>query len=161
MTALVPIIMGSRSDLDHAKKIADALTGYGIDWEMHVASAHKAPAFLLQLLSTYEADPRPKVYVTIAGRSNALSALVDTQVAAPVLACPPMSDAFGGGDIFSSLRIPSGVAPAVILDPAGAALVAAKIIGLSYAAVREKIVQQHQQMVERVLQEDSSLRQDA
>jgi phosphoribosylaminoimidazole carboxylase PurE protein len=158
MTALVPIIMGSKSDLDHARKIADALTGYGIDYEMRVASAHKAPAYLLQLLSAYEGNRRPKVYITIAGRSNALSALVDTQVAAPVLACPPMSDSFGGADIFSSLRMPSGVAPAVILDPAGAALIAAKILGLIEPDIQQKIIQQHQQMVEKVMQEDGSLK---
>jgi 5-(carboxyamino)imidazole ribonucleotide mutase/phosphoribosylaminoimidazole-succinocarboxamide synthase len=127
---------------------------------MHVASAHKAPAFLLQILSAYEADPRPKVYVTIAGRSNALSALVDTQVSAPVLACPPLSDTFGGADIFSSLRMPGGVAPAVVLDPAGAALVAAKILGLSDPTIREQIVQQHRDMVEKVLQEDKSLQKE-
>jgi 5-(carboxyamino)imidazole ribonucleotide mutase/phosphoribosylaminoimidazole-succinocarboxamide synthase len=161
MTPLVPIIMGSASDLEHAKKIAAALTGYGIDYDMHVASAHKAPAYLLQLLSSYEGNGRPKVYITIAGRSNALSALVDTQVAAPVLACPPTSDSFGGADIFSSLRMPSGVAPAVILDPAGAALVAAKILGLIEPAIQQKIVAQHQQMVEKVMQEDESLKQKA
>jgi 5-(carboxyamino)imidazole ribonucleotide mutase/phosphoribosylaminoimidazole-succinocarboxamide synthase len=94
---------------------------------------------LLQILEKYEADLRPKVYMTIAGRSNALSGMVDAQVSAPVIACPPLSDAFGGADIFSSLRMPSGVAPAVILDAEGAALLAAKIFGLADIAVRQKI----------------------
>ena len=69
-----------------------------------MASAHKTPAVLLQILEKSEADPRPKVYMTIAGRSNALSGMVDAQVSSPVIACPPLSDAFGGADIFSSLR---------------------------------------------------------
>src|SRR5512137_610186 len=120
---LVPILMGSRADLAHAQAIAETLDKLGI------ASAHKTPGHLLALLAAYEADPRPKVYITIAGRSNALSGLVDAQVATPVIACPPMAEAFGGADIFSSLRMPSGVAPAVVLDPAGAALLAAKILG--------------------------------
>ena len=73
--------------------------------------------------------------------------MVDAQVSAPVIACPPLSDAFGGADIFSSLRMPSGVAPAVILDAEGAALFAAKIFGLTDAAVREKVAALQKQNV--------------
>jgi 5-(carboxyamino)imidazole ribonucleotide mutase/phosphoribosylaminoimidazole-succinocarboxamide synthase len=152
--------MGSRSDLKHAQTIADALAQFGVDSEMHIASAHKIPAHLLKLLEQYEADPREKVYVTIAGRSNALSGMVDAQVAAPVIACPPLSDSFGGADIFSSLRMPSGVAPAVILDPAGAALLAAKIFGLTDPTIRQKVAQLQAQNSERLLQDDAGLRPD-
>ena len=45
-----------------------------------------------------------------------------------MIACPPYSDRFAGADLYSSLRMPSGVAPAVVLEPAGAALLAAKIL---------------------------------
>ena len=82
------------------------------------------------MLAAYEQDPRPKVYITVAGRSNALSGFTDGAVSAPVIACPPPSEAFGGADIYSSLRMPSGIAPAVVLEPANAALLAAKILGL-------------------------------
>ena len=149
--------MGSRSDLKHAQTIADALAQFGIASEMHVASAHKIPAYLLKLLEQYEADPREKVYVTIAGRSNALSGMVDAQVAAPVIACPPLSDTFGGADIYSSLRMPSGVAPAVILDPAGAALFAAKIFGLTDPVICQKVAEVHAKNSKRLLQDDADL----
>ena len=131
--------MGSRSDFKHAQMIAAALAKFGIESQIRVASAHKTPAVLLQILETYEADPRPKVYITIAGRSNALSGMVDAQVSAPVIACPPLSDAFGGADIFSSLRMPSGVAPAVILDAEGAALIRGENLrlGETQACVRK------------------------
>lgn len=151
--------MGSRSDHDHAQKITEALARFGIDWEIRVASAHKTPAYLLQVIASYEADPRPKVYITIAGRSNALSGMVDAQVSAPVIACPPPSDAFGGADIFSSLRMPSGVAPAVVLDPAGAALVAAKIFGLRDSTIQDRVKQQQQQLADHLVQEDNELQQ--
>ncbi len=139
MSAFVPILMGSRSDLKHAQTIVAALAKFGIESQIRVASAHKTPAVLLQILEAYEADPRQKVYITIAGRSNALSGMVDAQVSAPVIACPPLSETFGGADIFSSLRMPSGVAPAVILDAEGAALFAAKIFGLADPDLREQI----------------------
>ena len=156
--AFTPIIMGSRSDLSHGKKIADALASFGVDSEIRVASAHKAPEFLLGLLREYEADGRDKVYITVAGRSNALSALVDGQVAAPVIACPPYSDKFAGSDIFSSLRMPSGVAPAVVVDPGGAALVAAKVFGLKDPAIADRVRGMRQEMAAKIEADDAELR---
>lgn len=157
MQPFVPILLGSGADLPHARAIATALEDLGVAVEMRVASAHKTPAHLLALLEAYEADPRPKVYVTIAGRSNALSGFVDAQVSAPVIACPPLSEAFDGADIFSSLRMPGGVAPAVVLDPAGAALLAAKILGLVAPKVRERVTAAQEQAIERVLADDAGL----
>ena len=157
MTPIVPIIMGSKSDLKHGQAIADGLAGYGIPSEIRVASAHKAATFLLDLLNGYEGDGRPKVYITVAGRSNALSGLVDGNVAAPVIACPPYSDRFGGADVFSSLRMPSGIAPAVVLDPSGAALVAAKILGVSDPAIREAVAKAQQGWTETIVNDDKDL----
>jgi 5-(carboxyamino)imidazole ribonucleotide mutase len=157
--AFVPIIMGSRSDLDHAQAIVAGLETFGIPSEIRVASAHKAARYLLDLLAAYEDDPRPKVYITVAGRSNALSGMVDAHVSAPVIACPPYSDRFGGADLFSSLRMPSGVAPAVVLEPKGAALLAAKILSLADKTLAEQIRQAQQAATQQIITDDEALRQ--
>ena len=70
------------------------------------------------------------VYVTVAGRSNALSAFIDGNTSKPVIACPPYSDKFGGADILSSLRVPSGIGSVVTIEPEGAAIAAAKILAV-------------------------------
>jgi 5-(carboxyamino)imidazole ribonucleotide mutase len=155
---LAIIIIGSPSDEPLARKIAGALDGFGIPWEMRVASAHKVPLTVLDMLAAYEADPRAKVYITIAGRSNALSGLVDAQVSAPVIACPPYSTKFAGSDLFSSLRLPSGVAPAVILEPEGAALLAAKMLGLAEPELQQRIREMQEMQRKRLLETDASLR---
>ncbi len=160
MAGLVVIIMGSKSDLGHARAIAEGLEAFGIEHEMRVASAHKAARYLLDLLAAYEADPRPKVYITVAGRSNALSGMVDANVAAPVIACPPYSDRFGGADIFSSLRMPSGVAPAVVLEPKGAALLAAKVLSLADPSLRERISQAQKVATQQILDDDQALQRE-
>ena len=157
MKPLVPIIMGSKSDLDHGAAIAKALSSFGIECEIRVASAHKAAAYVLEALAAYETDPRPKVYVTVAGRSNALSGLVDGNVSAPVIACPPYSDRYGGADIYSSLRMPSGIAPAVILDPAGAALLAAKILGLGNETIQGAVRAAQQEATQIIIDDDRAL----
>lgn len=157
MSVLVLILMGSRSDLEHAQSAAKTLEELGVPFEMRIGSAHKTPGHVLDILRQYEADPRPKVYITIAGRSNALSGFVDAQVSAPVIACPPLSNAFGGADIFSSLRMPGGVAPAVVLEPAGAALLAAKILGQVDPAIKARVQGYQQAAIETVLQSDAAL----
>lgn len=156
--ALVPIIMGSRSDLEHAQAIEAGLNSFGLTSELRVASAHKAARYLLELLAEYEADPQPKVYITIAGRSNALSGMVDANVTAPVIACPPYSDRFGGSDLFSSLRMPSGVAPAVVLEPKGAALLATKILALSDPTLQKRVAQSQQAATRQIISDDSELK---
>jgi phosphoribosylaminoimidazole carboxylase PurE protein len=160
MNPLVPIIMGSKSDLAHGNAIASALTGFGVDSEIRVASAHKAAGYVLELLTTYEADPRPKVYITVAGRSNALSGLVDGNVASPVIACPPYSDRFGGADIYSSLRMPSGIAPVVVLEPAGAALAAAKMLGIADDQIRTAVVRARDNATQTIIDDDQALGRD-
>ena len=61
----------------------------------------------------------------------------------PVIACPPISENFGGADIFSSLRVPSGIGSVVTIEPEGAAIVAAKIFALEDEKIRE-IVKKYQ-----------------
>jgi len=152
---VVVIILGSPADAEIGKQIAQALDEYGIPSETRVASAHKVPRYLLDLLEKYEADPQPKVYITVAGRSNALSGMVDAQVAAPVIACPPYSERFGGADVYSSLRTPSGVAPAVVLEPDNAALLAAKMLGLADVSLCGKIRQAQARQRQRLIEADS------
>lgn len=139
MKPLLVVLMGSKSDLPFAKKVTEAALPFGFEVVMRVSSAHKTAAHALELLQQYESDPRPKVYVTIAGRSNALSGFTDGAVVAPVIACPPYSETFSGADIISSLRMPSGIAPAVVLEPANAALLAAKIISVADPEMREAV----------------------
>jgi len=133
----VVIIMGSKADLDWANKIVKTLDSFEIPNVTRIASAHKVPLKCYDLIKEYEKEN--VVFITIAGMSNALSGFADAQTYCPVIACPPYSDKFGGGDLFSSVRMPSGVAPLTILSPENAALAAAKIIGLSNPKTQEKI----------------------
>lgn len=154
---LVIILMGSKADMDHCMKISQACQQYGLEAVLRIASAHKTPEHALQILREYEADERQKVYITVAGRSNALSGFTDGSVSAPVIACPPSSDSFGGADVFSSLRMPSGIAPAVVLEPANAALLAAKIFGVANAEVREQVRVSQKRAAEKIVEDDASV----
>ncbi len=155
--SLLVILMGSRADEDHCHRIADAARSFGLDTVLRVGSAHKTAEHVLNILAEYKADPRPKVYITVAGRSNALSGFTDGAVSDPVIACPPPSDAFGGVDVFSSLRMPSGISPAVVLEPVNAALLAAKILGLVDPAVREAVALFQRKQADKITDDDAAL----
>src|SRR2546421_10083006 len=144
MAAQVIIIMGSKGDQPHAQAVVKTLKALEISYQMRVCSAHKATQSLLEMLQTYEQNG-PLVYITIAGRSNALSAVVDANTVFPVIACPPYSDRFGGMDVLSSLRLPSGIASPTILEPEGAALLAAKILALADKQLKQPIATYPQQ----------------
>ncbi len=136
MNPLVVILMGSSSDRDHCAKIAGILTKLEVDHVQRIGSAHKTPEHVLAIIDEYESAERPVVWVTIAGRSNALSAFVDAKVLSPVISCPPLSMP---EDVWSSLRMPSDVAPLVVLDPANAGLAAAKIVALHDPELRRRL----------------------
>ncbi|MEN6478443.1 MAG: AIR carboxylase family protein [Anaerolineales bacterium] len=153
----VVVLMGSRSDLDHVTHITDQLDAWSIPWERHVASAHKSVRYLLRLIEAYNELSEPIVFVAVAGRSNALAGMLDANTTWPVITCPPVSSSFGGADIFSSLRMPTGVAPMVVLEPQGAALAAAKILAMHDVALRARLVAYQEQLTQEVIRADQSV----
>ena len=123
------IIMGSTSDEHHAKKITDKLDDYGIQWEQHAASAHKDPRKVLDILDSNK-NEKALVYITIAGRSNALSGFVAANSEFPTLACPPFSDKTDMlVNIHSTLQMPSNTPVLTVLDPGNCALAVKRIFG--------------------------------
>jgi len=154
----VIIIMGSKSDLEFADRIAKALREFGVPFETRIASAHKTPEKVISILTENERKNEPIVYITVAGRSNALSGMVDANTRYPVIACPPYSEKFAGADVFSSLRMPSGVAPVVVLEPEAAALAAVKILSLVDTTLAGKIAEYQKRMKERLEREDEEVR---
>jgi 5-(carboxyamino)imidazole ribonucleotide mutase len=117
----VVIIMGSTSDEPHAKKITDNLDAMSIEWEQHAASAHKQPLEVLKILED-NANEESLVYVTIAGRSNALSGFVGANSGFPTIACPPFVDKTDMlVNIHSTLQMPSKTPVLTVLDPGNCA----------------------------------------
>ena len=123
------IIMGSTSDEHHAKKITDKLAAFGIHWEQHAASAHKDPRKVLDIIDANK-NEKDLIYITIAGRSNALSGFVADNSEFPTLACPPFSDKTDMlVNIHSTLQMPSNTPVLTVLDPGNCALAVKRIFG--------------------------------
>ncbi|MBA3451294.1 MAG: AIR carboxylase family protein [Chloroflexia bacterium] len=151
------ILLGSKSDHEHRAVIARGLDRYGVTHETRVASAHRVTRYLLEMLDAYERDSQPRVYITVAGRSNALSGVVDANTRHPVIACPPYSDRFGGMDLLSTVRMPGGVAPMLVLEPESAALAAAKILAIGDPAIGGRIAAWYKDFREQAMADDHAI----
>lgn len=125
----VVVLYGSPKDEGFINKLCYDLNKFNIEYSRYEASAHKKPELLLKVLKKYE--DQKLVWITVAGRSNALSGVVAAQSQKPCIACPPFQDKL---DIFtninSSLQMPSNVPVMTVLDPYNAVLSANKILEL-------------------------------
>lgn len=154
--AKVVIIMGSKGDLEHSKKITGVLGKLGVEYVLRIASAHKIPLKVMEILKEYEKED--VVFITVAGRSNALSGFVDANTTKPVIACPPYSEKFSGADLFSSIRMPSGVCPLLILEPEEAGLAAVKILAVKDRGLEDKIKKYQEEKQKELEKADEEVR---
>jgi 5-(carboxyamino)imidazole ribonucleotide mutase len=139
---LIPILIGSKSDEDHARKIAEYIAEYGVKTELYVCSAHKVPELVLNIVNDFNKSSDEIVYITIAGRSNGLSGVVAANSIHPVIACPPFKDrADYMVNIHSSVMMPSDTPAMVVVDPQNAAMAALRILALTDKKLRKQIAE--------------------
>ncbi|RUS79667.1 hypothetical protein EGW08_012551 [Elysia chlorotica] len=135
----VAIFMGSASDTPHCEKIRTVCASLGIPCELRVSSAHKQTDQTMRLLGEYEGEGIPTVFIAVAGRSNGLGPVLSGNTSWPVINCPPISADWGAQDVWSSLRLPSGLGCPTVTQPEAAALAAAQILGLNDHMVWAKL----------------------
>ena len=137
---IVPFLLGSKVDLDHAKTIAKVLDDYGIKYEIYVSSAHKVPEKTLEIIKKFNEKKETVVWVTMAGRSNALSGLVSANTHFPVIACPPFKDyADYLANIHSSLQMPGETPAITVVDPKNAGQAVVRILALTDKDLAKKV----------------------
>ena len=147
----VYVLMGSKSDLPHAEKVAETLKEFGVDYEMRVASAHRTPEKVMKIVG--EVENEAVVLVGVVGLSNALSGMLAGISTLPVITLPTTPE-----DVMASLRMPPGVAHATVLDPKNAALMAIKILALQDPALKKKVREFLQSQQDRIEKSDSEVR---
>ncbi len=119
----VCIIAGSTTDKDHVEMIAKYLEEFGFNYDVCYSSAHKQTQNVVNYIKEQDAMDRNMVWITVAGRSNALSGVVAANSRYPVFACPPFKDKVDMMvNINSTLQMPSDVPVALILEPRNLAL---------------------------------------
>ncbi|OWF52899.1 multifunctional protein ADE2-like [Mizuhopecten yessoensis] len=133
------VLMGSASDSAHAEKIQTCCKSLGVPCELRVTSAHKGTEETLRILAEYEGEGIPTVFIAVAGRSNGLGPVLSGSSSWPVINCPPLSGEWAAHDIWSSMRLPSGLGCATVMYPEAAGLAAAQILSLTDHVIWSKI----------------------
>ncbi|CAG5127727.1 unnamed protein product [Candidula unifasciata] len=156
----VVVLMGSDTDTPHAEKIRSVLQSLGIPCELRVTSAHKQTDQTLKILASYEGEGIPTVFIAVAGRSNGLGPVLSGNTVWPVINCPPLTPDWGAEDVWSSLRMPSGLGCSTVIQPDGAALAAANILALNDHVVWGKLRARQVNTWVSLVQADQKIRDD-
>ena len=154
MSAIVSIIMGSRSDWPTMSEAAGLLDKLGVAYETNVVSAHRTPERLIEF--TKSADARGiKVIIAGAGGAAHLPGMAAALTHLPVIGVPVSSKQLKGLDsLLSIVQMPRGVAVATqaIGEPGAynAGLMAVQIIALSDADLTLRLKEFRQQQTDAV-----------
>lgn len=152
MSGKVGVLMGSSSDKEIMQGAVDALSEFGIDFEVHVISAHRTPDRACEYARSAEANG---IDVIIAGAGGAahLPGVIAAFTPLPVIGVPIKSAALNGMDsLLSIVQMPSGVPVATVGINAAknAGILAAEIIGVREPEIRGRVCAYKERLAEQV-----------
>jgi 5-(carboxyamino)imidazole ribonucleotide mutase len=130
----VLIICGSESDLSIAKKAEEVFQDNKIPYELKIASAHREPDKVKDIVKKSDAD----VFIAIAGLSAALPGFIASITDKPVIGVPVNVKLDGLDALLSTMQMPSGVPVATVGIDNGknAANLAIRILKLKYPKLK-------------------------
>jgi len=130
---------------DKAKKILD---GFSVNYDIKVASAHRTPEYLKELVEKSDAD----VFIGVAGLSAALPGSIAAHTIKPVIGVP-VSGKVNFDAILSIIQMPPGIpVGAVGLDRGdNAALLSVEILAINDKKLSKELVDYRGKMKEDIL----------
>jgi len=147
----VLIVLGSKTDAEVGKQASSFLDQFGVGYEMVVASAHRTPDLLRELIRNTTA----KVFIAIAGLSAALPGTIAAHTTKPVIGVP-VSGKLNLDAVLSVSQMPPGVPVAAVgLDRGeNAAILAVEILALRDERLVDKL-KEHREALKKWVLEDS------
>lgn len=144
----IQIIMGSESDKAVSDKAENILKKFDISYDIKVASAHRAPDVVKDLVEKSEAE----VFIGIAGLSAALPGVIASHTTKPVIGVP-VSGKVNLDSILSIVQMPPGIPVAAVgLDRGdNAALLAIEILSLKNDKLKQQLMKYRKEMREKSL----------
>ena len=150
----VLIIMGSKSDLPVAEKATALLKRFEISYEMAVASAHRTPKRVEELVKDTDAS----VLIAIAGMSAALPGVMASFTTKPIIGVP-VNGKMTLDAILSIIQMPPGIPVASVgLDRGdNAAILAAEILAVNDEKLRKALCDYRKEMADKVLKDSKEV----
>ena len=155
MSALVGVIMGSKSDWSTMKSAVDMLEEFEVPYEVKVVSAHRTPDLKFEYAETAE-ERGLEVIIAGAGGSAHLPGMVASKTIIPVLGVPVQSKALSGQDsLLSIVQMPGGIPVGTLAigetGAKNAGILAAQIVGNHNDKIRQKVAKFRLEQTQSVL----------
>ena len=144
----VTIILGSASDKEIFDKCKKILDEFGVKYELKIASAHRTPAKVKEIVRSSDSD----VFIAIAGLSAALPGTIAAETIKPVIGVPVESKIGGLDALFSIVQMPPGIPVGCVGIDRGenAALLTIEILALKNNDLRTKLENYRKKMREKI-----------
>lgn len=144
----IQIIMGSKSDMPIAEKAQKILDEFDVTYDISVASAHRTPDVVKDLVEKSDAD----VFIGIAGLAAALPGSIAAHTTKPVIGVP-VSGKVNLDAILSIIQMPPGIPVAGVgLDRGdNAALLAVEILSVKDDKLKKQLENYRKKMREKAL----------
>jgi 5-(carboxyamino)imidazole ribonucleotide mutase len=144
----IQIIMGSKSDMPIAEKAKKILNEFDVKYEIKVASAHRTPDVLKNIVEKSDAD----VFIGIAGLAAALPGSIAAHTTKPVIGVP-VSGKVNLDAILSIIQMPPGIPVAAVgLDRGdNAALLAVEMLATKDKKLEKQLKKYRKKMRENAL----------
>lgn len=159
MSPVVGIVMGSATDHDVMVAAADVLRHFDIDYEIRVISAHRTPEIMIKYGRNAEGRGL-RVIIAGAGGAAHLPGMLAAVTTLPVIGVPVALARLDGLDsLLSIVQMPRGVpvATVAINSAANAALLAARILGVSDAAMSQRLSDYRDEIANDATEQDRTL----
>ena len=144
----IQIIMGSKSDMQIAEKAEKILKEFSVDFEINVASAHRTPNVVKDIIERSDAD----IFIGIAGLAAALPGSIASHTTKPVIGVP-VSGKINLDSILSIIQMPPGIPVAAVgLDRGdNAALLAVEILSIHDKKLKKELEEYRENMRKKAL----------
>ena len=153
------LIMGSKSDWPSLTGCVSVLKDFGVEVEVHVASAHRTP----EKVADFAAHAREngfEVIIAAAGKAAHLAGVIAGHTTLPVIGIPVKSSLMDGLDsLLSTVQMPSGIPVATVAVGGGdnAAYLAAQMLALKYPELAQKLDAHRREMAEAIEADDRAI----
>ena len=158
MQPLVSIIMGSTSDLQIMEAAAKFLNDIQIPFEINALSAHRTPEKVAEFAKS--ASGRGiRVIIAAAGMAAHLPGVSASMTTLPVIGVPIKASLEGLDSMLAILQMPPGIPVATvgINSSLNAAILAAEILALADAGIREKLSKQKADLKQKIIKANEEL----
>lgn len=153
------LIMGSKSDWPSLEGCVKVLRSFGIEVEVHVASAHRTPETVAAFADSARENGF-EVIIAAAGKAAHLAGVIAGHTTLPVIGIPIKSSFMDGLDsLLSTVQMPNGIPVATVAVGGGdnAAYLTAQILSIKYPELADKLAAHRVKMAESIAADDAAL----